>query len=197
MTSIGYVVGSLSRASINRRLAACLADRAPAGLDVREIPIVELPLYNYDLDDCFPAAAVAFKRQVEGVDALLFVTPEYNRSIPGVLKNALDWGSRPWGDNSFAGLPVGIAGTGLNSAGTAVAQSHLRSILGYLGASLLGVPELCLPWHEGVLDAEVTHHQVTRYWEALTTRLRSGRGPDHQGTSEPAALARPLLLQGN
>jgi chromate reductase len=197
MTSIGYVVGSLSRASINRRLASCLADHAPAGLDVREIPIAELPLYNYDLDDCFPAPAVAFKRQVEGVDALLVVTPEYNRSIPGVLKNALDWGSRPWGDNSFAGLPVGIVGTGLNGAGTAVAQSHLRSILGYLGATVLGVPELCLPWHEGVLDAEATHHQVARYWEAFTTHLHGGDGPDHLAASEPAGLAKPLLLQGN
>jgi chromate reductase len=197
MTSIGYVVGSLSRRSINRRLATYVAGRAPAGLDVHEIPIADLPLYDPDLDDRFPAAAVDFKRRVEQVDALLLVTPEYNRSIPGVLKNALDWGSRPWGDNSFAGQPAAILGAGLNGAGTAVAQSHLRSILGYLGATVLGAPELCLAWHDDTLASETTARQVDHWWHELAALLRGWGGPVHPSAPEPAALAMPLLLQGN
>ena len=175
MTRIGYIVGSLSRDSINRRLGRYLAARAPVGLAVSEIPIADLPLYNYDLDGRFPEAALTYKRRVESVDALLFVTPEYNRSIPGALKNALDWGSRPWGESSFLGRAAGIVGTGLNGAGTAVAQSHLRSILGYLGTTVLGAPELCLAWHDGLLDEDTTAARVDQYWHEFASLLAAHR----------------------
>jgi len=99
------------------------------------------------------------------------VTPEYNRSVPGVLKNALDWGSRPWGDNSFAGRTAAIAGTGVNGAGTAAAQAHLRSILGYLGVTVVGAAELCLAWREGILDEDATAARVDQFWDEFTSPL--------------------------
>ena len=99
---VGYIVGSLAKASINRKLALALVKLAPQGMELVELPIRDLPLYCYDYDDHYPAAATAWKEAIAAVDAVLFVTPEYNRSIPGSLKNAIDWGSRPYGTNSFA-----------------------------------------------------------------------------------------------
>jgi chromate reductase len=171
-TSVGYIVGSLSEQSINRRLADYVASRAPVGWELTEIPIGDLPLYNYDLDHRPPAAATAFKRAVESHRAVLFVTPEYNRSISGALKNALDWGSRPWGDNSWAGRTAAILGTGLNGAGTAVAQSHLRGILVYLGMTVVGTPEVCVPWGDGVLDSSGTAECVDVFWRRFAAALR-------------------------
>jgi chromate reductase len=162
----GYIVGSISSAAINRRLADALVRRAGEG-SMAEIRIADLPLYNYDLDRNPPAAALAFKAAIEACDTIVFLTPEYNRSIPGALKNALDWGSRPWGDNSFAGRRAAILGTGLNSAGSAVAQSHLRSILGYLQMTVVGAPETCIPWSEGVLDEPQTHSYLDAFWESV------------------------------
>src|SRR5690606_8682680 len=92
--TVGYFVGSLARASINRKLATALVRLAPAGLEMREIPIGDLPLYSYDFDSNYPPAARALKEAIAEVDAVLFVTPEYNRSIPGALKNAIDWADR-------------------------------------------------------------------------------------------------------
>ena len=97
--TVGYFVGSLARASINRKLALALTRLAPPELAMREIPIGALPLYSYDYDADYPPPARALKEAIASVDAVLFVTPEYNRSIPGALKNAIDWGSRPWGKN--------------------------------------------------------------------------------------------------
>jgi len=170
-TQVGCITGSLARDSINRRLARQLAEMAPGGLVISEISIAGLPLYNYDLDAGIPDAVDAFKAAVEASDALLFVTPEYNRSIPGVLKNALDWGSRPWGSNSWHGKRAAVVGTGLNSAGTAVAQSHLRGILGYLGVTVMGAPETCLPWHDDVLSQHVTHRYLTRFLDAFAAHV--------------------------
>jgi chromate reductase, NAD(P)H dehydrogenase (quinone) len=102
---VGYLVGSLAKASINRKLALALAELAPPELQLKEISFAELPLYSYDYDADFPTVARAFKEAIAGVDAVLFVTPEYNRSIPGALKNAIDWASRPYGKNSFARKP--------------------------------------------------------------------------------------------
>ena len=99
---VGYLVGSLAKGSINRKLAAALAKLAPPELALEEIPIGGLPLYSYDYDSDYPAVARRFKQEITDVDAVLFVTPEYNRSIPGALKNAIDWASRPWGQNSFS-----------------------------------------------------------------------------------------------
>lgn len=141
MTTIGYIVGSLSKNSINRTLAKALIGLAPEGVEFREIEIGALPLYNHDLDGDYPAVATDFKAAVEGVDALMIVTPEYNRSIPGALKNALDWGSRPWGTNSFAGLSTGIIGASPSGIGSAMAQQHLRNILSFLDVAQMSQPE--------------------------------------------------------
>ena len=108
---VGYLIGSLAKASINRKLATALVRLAPAELDMAEIPFKDLPLYSYDYDADFPPAAGAFKDAIASVDAVLFVTPEYNRSIPGGLKNAIDWASRPYGNNSFARKPSAVIGT--------------------------------------------------------------------------------------
>ncbi|WP_052460819.1 NADPH-dependent FMN reductase [Microbacterium gorillae] len=170
---VGYIVGSVSESSINRRLAERLIAKAPASVELTEIPIRCLPLYNYDHDDSFPAAAVTFKQALESFDAVLFVTPEYNRSIPGALKNAIDWGSRPWGQNSFAGRTAAIIGTGLNSAGTAVAQSHLRSILVYLGMTVVGTPEVCIRWEPEALASDETDELLAAFWTTFADCLKS------------------------
>lgn len=131
---IGYLIGSLASDSINRVLATALVRLAPPDLELVEIPIRDLPLYNRD-DELEPIAAVtAFKSAIEGADGLLLVSPECNRSIPGALKNAIDWGSRPWGHNSFARKPTGIIGASTGAIGTAVMQSSMRSVLSFLNA---------------------------------------------------------------
>ena len=138
---IGYFVGSLARGSINRTLSKALIRLAPEDLDFTEIPIKDLPLYSYDYDADFPPAGRALKEAIEGSDGILFVSPEYNRSIPGALKNAIDWGSRPWGTNSFARKPTGIIGASPGSIGTAVMQSSMRAVLSFLDAPQLNAPE--------------------------------------------------------
>ena len=138
---VGYFVGSLSTSSINRLLAKALVRLAPAELDMTEIPLKDLPLYNRDHDDDYPPVARAFKDAIAAVDAVLFVTPEYNRSIPGALKNAIDWASRPYGKNSFARKPSAVIGTSPGKIGTAIAQQHLRSILGFCNSPQMNAVE--------------------------------------------------------
>ena len=133
---VGYFIGSLSRDSINRTLSKALIAVAPPHLDFTEIPIGDLPLYNRDLDSEFPASATALKDAIAAVDAVLFVTPEYNRSIPGALKNAIDWASRPWGQNSFSRKPSGIIGASPGSIGTALAQQDLRAVLAFCNSPM-------------------------------------------------------------
>lgn len=140
--SIAVFVGSLRKASINRRLALAVQRLAPEGMRFVFVPIDGLPLYNQDFDDGYPAACQALKKQVEQADALLFVTPEYNRSTPGVLKNAIDIASRPWGTNSFAGKPAAVIGASIGSTGSALAQQHLRNVLAYLDVPVLAQPEV-------------------------------------------------------
>ena len=123
---VGYFVGSLSSTSINRILSKALIRVAPQGLEFTEIPIGGLPLYSPDFDSDYPPEAVALKQAIASADAVLFVTPEYNRSIPGALKNAIDWASRPWGQNSFHHIPAGVIGASMGAIGTAVAQQSLR-----------------------------------------------------------------------
>ncbi len=152
---VGYLVGSLAKESINRKLANALAKMAPSeGLELVEIPIRELPLYSYDYDADFPQVARDFKKAIEGVDGILFVTPEYNRSIPGALKNAIDWGSRPWGKNSFSRKATAIIGTSPGSIGTAVAQQHLRSVLCFCNAPLMNTMEAYLQFKPDLIDAD-------------------------------------------
>jgi chromate reductase len=156
--SVGYFVGSLAKNSINRKLASALVRLAPRDLTMREIPIGELPLYSYDYDKAYPPAGRALKEAIAGVDAVLFVTPEYNRSIPGALKNAIDWASRPWGTNSFARKPSGIIGASPGKIGTAVGQQHLRSILAFCNSPLMNAIEAYIEFKDGLItdDGRVT-----------------------------------------
>ena len=150
--TVGYFVGSLASKSINRKLAQALVSLAPPELTMREIPIRDLPLYSYDFDADFPAPARALKEAVAGVDAVLFVTPEYNRSIPGALKNAIDWASRPWGKNSFNRKPSAIIGTSPGKIGTAVAQQHLRSILSFCNSPQMNAIEAYIEFTPNMID---------------------------------------------
>lgn len=144
MPRIGYIVGSLSSASINRKVSKALVALAPEGVELVELNYANLPLYTPDFDADYPAEGRAWKQAIEDVDGVIIITPEYLRSLPGGLKNALDWASRPWGTNSFNGKPVAIAGASVGAIGTAAAQQHLRSILGHLNAPTLGQPEVFL-----------------------------------------------------
>jgi chromate reductase, NAD(P)H dehydrogenase (quinone) len=156
--NVGYFVGSLAKASINRKLALALTRLAPPELAMREIPIADLPLYSYDYDANYPPPARALKEAIAAVDAVLFVTPEYNRSIPGALKNAIDWASRPWGKNSFHRKPSAIIGTSPGKIGTAVAQLHLRSILSFCNSPQMNAIEAYIEFTPGLVtdDGEVT-----------------------------------------
>lgn len=151
---IAVLVGSLRRDSINRRLAQGLERLAGDRLQFRYVEIADLPLYNQD-DDAAPAAEVLRLRDaVRSADAVLFVTPEYNRSIPGVLKNAIDHGSRPYGQSVWAGKRAGVIGASIGSIGTALAQQHLRNVLSYLDMPTLGQPEAFIHAKDGFFDPD-------------------------------------------
>ncbi len=151
---VGYFIGSLSSTSINRRLAKALVRLAPESLDMREIPIGDLPLYSQDYDANYPEVAQALKRAIAQVDAVLFVTPEYNRSIPGGLKNAIDWASRPWGQNSFTRKPSAVIGASIGAIGTAVAQQSLRSVLSFCNSPQMNAPEAYIHFTPDLVDDE-------------------------------------------
>ena len=156
--TVGYFVGSLAKDSINRKLARALVRLAPKELSMTEIPYGDLPLYSYDYDPDYPPAGRALKEAIAAVDAVLFVTPEYNRSIPGALKNAIDWASRPWGQNSFTRKPSAIIGASIGQIGTAVGQQHLRSILAFCNSPLMNAIEGYIHFTPGLVtdDGEVT-----------------------------------------
>lgn len=151
---IAVVVGSLRRDSFNRRLAGAIVKLAPSEFSFDRVEIGDLPLYNQD-DDANPADAVKrLKAEIASSQGVLFVTPEYNRSIPGVLKNALDHASRPYGQSAWAGKPAGVLGVSPGAIGTAVAQQHLRTILAYLDMPTLGQPEAFIQAREGLFDEQ-------------------------------------------
>jgi chromate reductase len=151
---VGYLVGSLATASINRKLALALARLAPSELELAEISFRELPLYSYDYDADYPAAARTFKQAIMSSDAILFVSPEYNRSIPGALKNAIDWASRPYGSNAFTRKPSAVIGTSPGSIGTAVAQQHLKGVLAFCNSPLMNSPEAYIQFTPGMITDE-------------------------------------------
>jgi chromate reductase, NAD(P)H dehydrogenase (quinone) len=163
--SVGYFVGSLSEKSINRTLSKALVKLAPAQLELREIPIKDLPLYNRDLDSNYPPEAQALKEAIGNVDAVLFVTPEYNRDIPGGLKNAIDWASRPWGQNSFSRKPSAMIGASPGKIGTAVAQQNLRSILSFCNSPQMNVVEAYIQFTPGLIsdDGEVNDETTEEF----------------------------------
>ncbi len=187
---VGYFVGSLAKGSINRKLASALARLAPADLSMVEIPYNDLPLYSYDYDADYPPPALALKEAIASVDAVLFVTPEYNRSVPGALKNAIDWASRPWGQNSFTRKPAAIIGASPGLIGTAVGQQHLRSILAFCNAPQMTSIEGYIHFTPGLVedDGRVTvpeteeflrgyMQEFANFIERVYTALpRSGQG---------------------
>ena len=172
---VGYLVGSLSSTSINRLLAKALARLAPPELQLVEIPIKDLPLYSQDYDADYPPVARAFKQAIADCDAMLFVTPEYNRSIPGCLKNAIDWASRPWGQNSFARKPSGVIGTSSGVIGTAVAQSQLRGVLCFCNSPLMNNVEAYIQFKPGLIttDGEVTDASTQEFLRNYMTELHA------------------------
>ncbi len=156
MTKIAVVVGSLRKDSVNRSFALALAKLARPRLEFSFVEIGDFPLYNQDDEVALPTTVQRFKREIEAADAILFVTPEYNRTFSAALKNAIEWGSRPWGKTSWAGKPGAIVGVTLGAVGTAAAQSQLRSVLGAIDIALLANPEIYLNYRDGqIVDGEI------------------------------------------
>jgi chromate reductase len=171
--SVGYFVGSLATASINRLLSKALVRLAPKDLRMTEIPFKDLPLYSYDYDASYPPVATAFKSAIAAVDAVLFVTPEYNRSIPGGLKNAIDWASRPYGANAFTRKPSAVIGTSPGKIGTAVGQQHLRSILSFCNSPQMNAIEAYIQFEPGLIteDGEVTDLMLEDFLRTYMTEF--------------------------
>ncbi|MDR7306117.1 NAD(P)H-dependent oxidoreductase [Rhodoferax saidenbachensis] len=151
---IAVLVGSLRRDSFNRKLASAVALLAPPEFTFQQLALDDLPLYNQDDDGNQAASVKRLKDDIKSASALLFVTPEYNRSIPGVLKNAIDHASRPYGHSAWEGKPAGILGVSVGAIGTALAQQHLRNILAYLDVPTMGQPEAFLHAKDDFFDAD-------------------------------------------
>lgn len=177
--AIAVLVGSLRQDSINGQLARALVRLAPAGVTFEFVAIGSLPLYNQDSDDHEPVPEVAvFRDSIRAADGVLFVTPEYNRSIPGVLKNALDQGSRPPGQSVWAGKSAAVIGVSRGGPGTSMAQQHLRNVLSFLAMHTLPQPEMYIQWSDGlIVDGEVgpdSREHFQRFMDAflaLTARF--------------------------
>lgn len=151
-TNIALVVGSLRKDSINRKLALALAALGPEDFAFEHVRIDDLPLYNQDHDKEPAESVKRLKAEISAAQGVIFVTPEYNRSIPGVLKNAIDHASRPYGQSAWAGKPTGVIGASGGAIGTAMAQQHLRNILAYLDMPALQQPEAFIQFKEGLID---------------------------------------------
>jgi len=149
---IAVVVGSIRKESINRKLAKALIKLAPKDLECGLVRIDVLPVFNQDHDQDPPQQVARVKAQIVAANAILFITPEHNRSLPTALKNVLDWVSRPYGKNLWAGKPAGVAGASVGAVGTAVAQAHLRAVLGYLDVPTLGQPEVYVQFTKDLID---------------------------------------------
>lgn len=170
---VAVLVGSLRKDSFNRRLARAVEKLAGSELAFEYIPIDSLPLYNQDFDTDYPAPWIDLKQQIKAADALLFVTPEYNRSIPGVLKNAIDIASRPYGTNAFAGKPGAVIGASIGATGSALAQQHLRNVLAYLDVPMLAQPEVFVQFKaDGPVDAngEITVDSTREFLQGFVDR---------------------------
>ena len=174
---IAVVVGSIRADSLNRKLALALAHLAPPEFTFEHVRIDTLPLYNQDLDGKQPAEVQTFKGRIAAAQVLLFATPEYNRSMPGVLKNAIDVGTRPSGSNSFAGKPAAVIGASPGARGTALAQQHLRNVLAGIDVLAMPQPEVTVQFEEGLINAEGdignerTQKFLQRFVDAYSTWL--------------------------
>jgi chromate reductase len=151
-TRIAVVIGSLRKDSINRKLALALAALGPKDFTFEHVRIDDLPLYNQDHEKEPGEAVKRLKSEISAAQGVIFVTPEYNRSVPGVLKNAIDHASRPYGQSAWAGKPAGVIGASGGAIGTSLAQQHLRNILAYLDMPTLNQPEAFIQFKEGLID---------------------------------------------
>jgi chromate reductase len=179
--SIGVIVGSLRRESFNRKLALALPALAPSHFTFTALEIGDLPLYNQDDDAHQSAATVRLKQQIRAADGLLFCTPEYNRGMPGVLKNALDHASRPYGDSAWAGKPAGIIGVSPGAIGTALAQAQLRCALAYLDVAAMAQPEAYITVRDGTFEAdgrlgEASRGFVQKWMDAFVKHIERHAG---------------------
>jgi chromate reductase len=151
---LGIIVGSNRRESINRKLAQALAKLGADAFDAKILQIDDLPIYNQDQESNLPASVQRFKAEAKASDALLFVTPEHNRSVPALLKNAIDWGSRPYGTSIWTGKPAATAGASGGGVSSAIAQTHLRQILGnFVGMHIMG-GEAYIQFKPDLIDAQ-------------------------------------------
>ena len=171
---VGYFIGSLSSTSINRVLSKALMRLAPEDLEFHEIAIGNLPLYSPDYDSAYPPEATALKEAIAASDAVLFITPEYNRSIPGALKNAIDWASRPWGQNSFHHVPAAVIGASVGPIGTALGQQPLRAVLSYCNTRQMTSPEAYIHYSTDVFgeDGEVKVESTEAFLRAYMKEFR-------------------------
>jgi chromate reductase len=160
--TIAVIIGSLRKDSINRQFTEAFLKLAPADFSFNRVKIGNLPFYNQDEEGNPSKAVLEFKEEIQKTDGAIFVTPEYNRSIPGVLKNALDIGSRPYGKSVWAGKPAGVLGVSNGSIGTAVAQQHLRNILAFLDMPTLAQPEGFIQMKEGLIDSQGNIGEASR-----------------------------------
>lgn len=177
---IAVIVGSLRKESFNRQLAHALIKLAPAQVQFKEVAIGELPLYNQDADGHEVAVVQQFRDAIRSADAVLFVTPEYNRSMPGVLKNALDQGSRPYGHSVWDGKPAAVIGMSVGAIGTALAQQHLRNVLAYLNMPTLGQPEMFLQAKDGFFNADGSVGEQSRAFLQKFVELFAGWVAQHK-----------------
>lgn len=175
---LAVVVGSNRRESINRQLAQALTRLGADAFEATFVKIDDLPMYNQDNEQPVPANVARFKGEIEAADAVLFVTPEHNRSIPAVLKNAIDWGSRPWGQSSWPGKPAAIIGAAAGGISTAVAQGHLRSILSSISAMHLFGGETYIQFKPELIDAEsnVTDDSVRTFLKTFIDNFAAFAG---------------------
>ena len=169
---IAVVVGSIRKESINRKLAKALIRLAPKDLECELVRIDDLPVFNQDHDQDPPQQVARVKAQIVAANAILFVTPEHNRSLPTALKNVLDWVSRPYGKNLWAGKPAGVAGASVGAVGTAVAQAHLRAVLGYLDVPTLGQPEVYVQFTKDLIDDDgnVSNDGTRKFLQSFVDR---------------------------
>lgn len=186
MQKVAVFVGSLRSESINLRFAKALERLAESKLEFVYPDLGSLPLYNDDLWANPPESVVKLKDEIASADAVLFVTPEYIRTIPSVLSNAIFWGARPWGQNSWADKPGAVVGTSPGLIGTAVAQSHLRSVLTGLEIVLLGQPEIYFQTKPGLINDnfEVTDEQTAAFLKGWADKFAGwiDRHTDHQAS---------------
>jgi chromate reductase len=171
---IAVIVGSIRRDSINRKLAQALAKLGVEKASFYGVALDDLPLYSQDLEGELPKSVVRFKSEIAAADALLFVTPEHNRSMPALLKNAIDWGARPYGQNSWQGKPAAITGASPGAIGAAMAQAHVRQVLGNLGTIVMG-GEAYISYKPGLVDPNdiITDENTRAFLKAFIDRFAS------------------------